>query len=811
MVRYVVRALSSAKALTVTAVLTLALGIGGVTTMFSVIDAALIRSVPFPHPNRLLVIWQGDHDDFSRISEVSHFTYRFWRSKARSFTDMAVMGSVNWSFDLVGRGERRAVPYAAVSWNFFRTLGVQPAFGRDLIEDDDKPGAGRVVIISHGFWQSALAGDPQVVGQVLTLEGIPRTVVGVMPATFEFPRGASMWAPVVPEIAGLRIGEFDALEAPGFGILYVIARMTEHATAASASRELESINRDDAAAHGYFGVMPRQVTTSLRDFVSDNTRPGLVALSATSAGVLLIACLNICALLLMRVSSARRAFAIRAALGASRWRIVREELAVAAWFSVAGSILGALLAAAAVRGVQALAPPGAALLEHASIDLRALCAAIVTSAIATLVCGVMPALRASHATSGDILGARSTASAGTNRFRSVLTVVQVALAVVVLLLSGLAFRSAQNIRALDLGFDPNHLLTFRASVPDAERQRQRQFSRDLITALRNQREVQSAAAVSLIPLQLGLIGMDMSFLMEGQQPFPALDSQKNPIVVLEVVTPGYFAAMHTPILRGRDFTEDDDERAPRVLIVSEGLARALWAGQDPLGKRLRLDDVPTGTPEGQRWSTVVGVVGDIRYRGVVDERPDLYKPYSQDLDGVPHVIIRSGSALPALAGAVRDAARRLDPRSQVEAIEPMNAVIARATASWTFNMWMFSVLGATGLLLAAIGLYGVLAYFVGARARELAIRVALGATPLRLCLSVLRRAAVLTAGGLLAGIAVGVGAGGAAGRFVYGVRTLETDLVVLVCLVLLAAAALAAYVPAQRAMAADPTTVLRSE
>lgn len=811
MIRYVVRALASAKALTVTAVLTLGLGIGGVTTMFSVIDAALIRSVPFPQPNRLLVIWQGDPEDFSRISEVSHHTYRFWRSKARSFTDMAVMGSVNWSFDLVGRGERRAVSHAAVSSNFFRTLGVQPALGRDFIEDDDKPGVGRVVIISHGFWQSALGGDPQIVGQMLALGGISRTVVGVMPATFEFPRGASMWVPVVPEIASLRIGEFDALEAPGFGILYVVARLSDHATAASAARELATINRDDAAAHGYFAVMPRQVTTSLRDFVSDNTRPGLVALSATSAGVLLIACLNICALLLMRVSSARRAFAIRAALGATRWRIVREELAVAAGLSVAGSILGALVAAAAVEGVQALAPAGAALLERASVDLRALGAAIVTSAIATLVCGVTPAFRAAYARSGDILGGRSTVSAGTNRFRSALTVVQVALAVVVLLLSGLAFRSAQNIRALDLGFDPNQLLTFRASAPDADRQRQRQFSRDLLTAIRSLRDVQSAAAVSLIPLQLGLIGTDMSYLVEGQQPFPALDTQTNPIVVLETVTPGYFAAMHTRLLRGRDFTEDDDERAPRVVIVSEGMARALWPGQDPLGKRLRLDDVPAGTPEAQRWSTVVGVVADVRYRGVIDERADLYEPYSQGFDGVPHIIIRSASALPPLAGAVRDVARRLDPQSQVEAIEPMNVVIARATASWTFNMWMFSVLGATGLLLAAIGLYGVLAYFVGARARELAIRVALGATPLRLCLSVLCRAAVLTVCGLLAGLAVGVGAGGAAERMVYGVRPLETDLVVLVCLVLLAAAALAAYVPAQRAMAADPTTVLRSE
>jgi predicted permease len=811
MVRYVVRAAASAKTLTVTAILTLAVGIGGVTAMFSVIDAALIRSVPFPNASRLLVIWHGDSQDSSRIAEISHYTYRLWRVKARSFSDIAAMGSVNWSLDLVGRGARRAVPHAAVSSSFFRTLGVQPAMGREFTENDDRPGAQRVVIISHSFWQSVLGGEPNIVGQTLMLGGISRTVIGVMPATFEFPREAAMWVPVVPEIAGLRIGQFDALEAPGFGILYVVARLGEHATAASAARELASIDREDAAAHGHTGVMPPEITTAIRDFVSNNTRSALVALAATSAGVLLIACLNICSLLLMRVSSARRAFAIRAALGASRFRIAREELAVAGCLSLVGSLLGAAIAAAAVRGVQALAPPGAALLERASVDERALAAAIVACAVTILLCGVAPAFRAAYAMPGHLLAGRSTGSGSTNRFRTVLTVVQVALAVVVLLLSALALRSAQKIRAIDLGFDPANLVTVRASLPDVSLARQRQFSRDLTAALRRLPDVQGAAGVSLIPLQLGLIGSDMSFLVEGQRRFPGLDAQKNPIVVSEVVTPGYFAAMHTPILRGRDFTEDDDERRPRVVIVSDGLARALWPTQDPLGRRLQLDSVPAGTPEAQRWCTVVGVVADIRYRGVTDSRPDLYEPYTQAGDAVPQVMVRSASRLPMIVAAVRDAARRLQPQAQVGAAEPMETVIARATVSWTLNMWMFSGLGATGLLLAAIGLYGVLSHFVAERTRELAVRVALGATPMRLRVAVLSRGVLLTFSGLVGGIAIAAAAAGAAERIVYGVRPLDRQLIVLVCLILVAAAILAAYVPARRATSIDPAVVLRSE
>ena len=809
-IRYAARALVRAKALTLTAILTLALGIGGVTAMFSVVDAVLVRSTPFPRAGRLLVTWQGYADDPSRVAEVSHATFRLWQEKSRSFTDLAAMGSVNWSFDLTGRGDRRTVPYTAVSSSFFRTLGVRPLYGRGLEDADDRPGSARVVVVSYSFWQSVLAGDPGMVGQPLMLAGVLRTVVGVMPPEFEFPRGTSMWAPVAPELAGIRIGQSNALEMPGLGVLFVVARLADHATGDSAARELASIVRDTAAAAGYTGTMPLEIVTPIRDFVSGNTRPALVALAVTASAVLLIACMNVCSLLLMRVSSARRVFAIRSAVGATGIRIAREELAVAILLCVVGTFAGAIVAVVTVRAFQALAPAGAALLDRAAVDLRAMAAASLACLVAALLCGLVPAFRAARAATSDLLGGRSTAGVSTTRFRNVLTSLQVALAVVVLLLAALAIRSAQNIRDLDLGFNPADLVTMRASVPDAPRDQMRRFTHDLLVSVRNLPGVRAAAGVSLIPLQLGLIGNDINLLLEGQRPFPARDAENNPIVVDEVITPGYFDAMQTPVLRGRDFSEDDDERRPRVVIVSEGLARALWPGQDALGKRLQLGNVPEDAPEAERWSTVIGIARDIRYRSVTDERPDLYEPYAQATDAAPLLVIRATSAHAPLLAAVREASRKLQPRAQVDGAQSMDAVIADATAVWTFDMWLFSILAATAVLLAAIGLYGLLAYLVIESAREMGIRLALGATPRSLSLAVLRRGLSLTACGLILGIAIASAAAAMVQRIVYGVRPLETDLVALVCLGLLAVAGLAAYLPARRSISVDPAVVLRN-
>jgi predicted permease len=512
----------------------------------------------------------------------------------------------------------------------------------------------------------------------------------------------------------------------------------------------------------------------------------------------------------MRVSSARRVFAIRGALGATGIRIAREELAVAICLSVIGTAAGAVVAAAAVRGFQTLAPAGAGLLDRATVDMRAMAAASLACLLAGLVSGVLPAMRAARATTGDLLGGRSTAAVSTTRFRNVITSVQVALAVVVLLLAALAFRSAQNIRAIDLGFNPADVVTMRVSLPDAPRDQTRRFTRDLLGTVRKLPGVRAAAGVSLIPLQLGLIGSDINLLVEGQRPFPARDTDNNPIVIYEVVTPGFFEAMHTPLLRGRDFSDDDDERRPRVVIVSEGLARALWPGQNPLGKRLQLRNVTTETPEAQRWSTVVGIVGDIRYRGVTDERPDVYEPYSQAADAAPLLVVRSATARGPLIAAVREASRRLQPHAQVDAVESMAAIIARATSQWTFNMWLFSVLGGIGVLLAAIGLYGLLAFLVTETTRELGIRLALGATPRSLRFFALRRSLFLTTCGLIAGVTMAAAVGGMAQRIVYGVRPLEKDLVALVCLVLLAVAGMVAYIPARRATSVDPSIALRN-
>ena len=803
--RYATRTLLRARALTLTAVLTLGIGIGAVTAMFSVVDAVLIRSVPFARVRQLSIIWQHDPADPSRIGEVSYNTYRLWHSRARSFTDMAALGSVNWSFDLTGRGERRTLPYAAVSSSFFQTLGVSPLQGRGFSAEDDRPQAARVVVISYGFWHTVLGGDRSIVGASLMLSGISRTVVGIMPAGFDFPRGASMWAPLVPEIASIRLGESSALDAQGFGILYVLGRVRGGVRAASASAELDAIVHDEAAAYGFKDArIPAPLLTPLRDYVSDNTRPALLALAATCASLLLIACTNVVSLLLMRVSSARRLFAIRTALGASRSRIVREELAVVILLNAAGLLVGIAVAVVGVRVVLALAPPTLPLLTTVQTDLRAIVCAAAACAIAVVACGVMPAWRAANATSTEMLVGRSTAGVSTTRLRNVLVVFQVAVALVLVLLSAASIQSARHIRAIDLGFEPHHLVTLNASVPDVSEAQQRQFSRDLLIAARTLPDVTAAAAVSLRPLQ-GAIGNDLSFLLEGQRPFPALDGQNNPTVVHEAITPGYFRTMGTRLLRGRDFDDHDDEVGAPVAIVSEGLARTAWPGQEAIGKRLQLSEDPP------RWLTVVGVVSDVRYRGVMDTRPDVYVPYQQTTGYVPHVMIRTTGPLMPLVAALREAARRLNPHASVDGVGTMQAVVERASAIWTFDMWLFSVFGTTALALSAVGLYGLLAYLVTERKRELGLRLALGAAPRHVTGLVMRRALVLTIPGLGAGLALAAALTRFADSLVYEVRPLDASLVAFVCLAVLIVAALASYVPARRAAAVDPATVLRIE
>jgi putative ABC transport system permease protein len=810
--QYAVRALRRARVLTITAVLTLAVGTGAVTAMFSVVDAMLIRSVPFPDPGRLVVIWHHDLNDPTRIGEVSHYFYRLWQARSRSFSDLAVLGSANWSFDLTGRGERRAVPYAAVSSSFFRTLGVAPQYGRAFLPEDDRPNSDRVVLVSHGFWQTVLGGDRGIVGQALTLNGIPRTVVGIMPAGFDFPRDASIWAPVVPEIASIRIGEFSALEAPGLGILYAIGRLTDGATLSSASGELDGVVRQDAAAHGFKDAqLPVTLLTPIRDYVSDHARPALVALSATCGAVLLIACINVSSLLLMRVSASRRLFAIRTALGATTARIVRDELAVAVCLSAAGTLAGLGAAVAGMRVLLALAPPGVPLLGTAHIDVRASACAAAACLIAVLVSGVLPALRAAQASSGDVIGGRATAGGSSTRLRNVLVSLQVGAALVLLLVAVLSLQSLRNIRAIHLGFDEEHLLTLNASLPDATASQQRQFSRDLLTAIRALPGVAAASAVSLRPLQHGLIGNDMSFLVEGQRPFPALDSQKNPIVVEEVITPGYFHTMGASVVEGRDFDEHDDAASTPVVIVSEALARTLWPGQSPLGRRLQLADAPVDSAGTARWSSVVGVVGDIRYRSVTEQRPDLYVPYSQASGSVPDVMIRAVGPMVPLLAAVRAEAARLHPHASVDGFDTMAAIVAGATAAWTFNMWLFTVFAVTALSLAGIGLYGLLAYLVSERQRELGVRLALGATPLRLVRAVMQPALSLTFAGLVGGVAAAAVLAGFIENLVYEVRPLELPIVALVCVVLLAVATVASYIPARRVTRINPAAVLRAE
>jgi predicted permease len=429
------------------------------------------------------------------------------------------------------------------------------------------------------------------------------------------------------------------------------------------------------------------------------------------------------------------------------------------------------------------------------------------SLLAALICGLAPALRVPLGVAA-LGGRRGTATIQHVRFRNGLVIAEISVAFVLVVAAGLFVQSLRNLRAIDLGFEASQVLTLNAGVDEA---RHRQFLDALLERVRHQPGVVSAAAMYLRPLELGPIGMDTTVLLEGQRPWPALDVEKNPTLVWEAVTPDYFQTMGVRIVRGRDFAAADTDRSPRVVIVSEPLARRLWPGRDPLGQKILPASAPKDADGREIWSTVVGVVDDVRYRGLTDTRYDIYAPASQSKEPINQLVIKVDGNPLGIAGAVRSAARELDRTAIVDGITSMSAVVDRARAPWTLNAWLFGALGAIGLLLAAIGLYGLLAYVVSERTREMGVRMALGATAGDILRLVVRSGFVLAGTGIAIGLVLTLQVTGLLGSLLFEVKPLEPVLLAAAVGVFVSVAVLASFIPARRATRVDPAVSLRAE
>ena len=603
--RHALRSLRRRPLLFVVAASALALGIGASTAVFSVVDAVLLRPLPFAEPERLVLLWQSIPERNEPFVEVSYPYLLEMRARSRSMAALAAMPSVNSGFILAGR-EPVKVEGRIVTGNFFEVLGARAALGRTFGEDEDRVGVPRVVVVSHGLWQRQFGGDPGLVGRTIAVDRTSMTVIGVMPREFRYPPGVDLWTPLVPVIP-----EIVAKDNVGWATL--VGRLARGTTLEQARDELNGINAEQLRLHAPSAPAVKVVLTPLAQEWFGSSRPALLVLLGAVLLVLLLACANVSALLLARAAARQREIAVRLALGASRARLVQQLLVEASLIALAGGLAGTLLAVWGLDALIALVPAQVPRLEDAAIDPRVLAFALALTAVSALISGLVPALLASKASLTEVLaeGARSAGPAVRQvRARAVLVGAEAAVALVLLAGAGLLTRTFQNLRRVELGFDPRNVLTLEIDGPRGKYEKaeeRRQLYRTLVERIDALPGVESAAAVFIRPLW-GRVGLDWPLMVEGQS---EVEAERNPALNLQIVTHDFFRTMRMPVRNGRTFNDRDTGGVTPVVVVSEALARRYWPGQDAVGKRVRTPmPSPPYTPT---WMAVVGVVAPARY------------------------------------------------------------------------------------------------------------------------------------------------------------------------------------------------------
>lgn len=798
-IRYALRSLSRGRGFAVVAIACLALGIGATTTIFSLVNAYYLKPAPFAQPDRLAKVTEYWRQFGAEQWAVAPLNFLDWTSDTSIFEDAAMYQHAGW---VLGDGDApEVVGGERVTPNLFTLLGVRPALGRTFASVEGTAGRDHVVILSDGLWRRRFAADPHVVGRTVLLDGTPYTVVGVMPRSFAFPGNAALWAPLTIRLA---------TETRGNNSVAAVVRLRPGVTIEQADAHVRAVSRRLEAEYAEANTGLIAHVRPFRDRLTDPApiRTVLLIMLGAVGFVLLIACVNVANLSLARAITRQRELAIRAALGARRRRLVRQLLTESVLVALAGGALGVLIAMWSldliwrVPSVSRGVPPW----QTFDIDWRVLLFTLVVSLGTGIVFGTLPAMRATRPDLHDALkdGARGAgAGARTNQLRSALVVVEVALSLVLLVGAGLLIRSAVRLESVDPGFDTAHLLVARVALGgtryDAASARPAFFG-DLMRRLEALPGIEAATATSLVPLQ-ATVGRTIS--VEGQVSRPG----GEPVDYYSVVTAHYFGALGIPVLSGRSFTEQEVEAGGNVAIINRAMARHYWNGADAVGRRIRF-----GTDSTRPWLTVVGVVPDVRQRGL--DRPpgdQLYVPHAMDTGWGMSLLIRTSGDPAAAMEMVRREIARADPAIAVSSIAPMREVMRRSFAESHLLTSMFGAFAAVALFLAAVGIYGVIAYAVTQRAHEIGVRMALGAERRDVLRLVVKQGLAFA----VAGVAVGVVGASAVTRtltsLLYGVSPLDPATFAVTSLLLAGVALLASYVPARRAARVDPVTALRSE
>jgi len=811
-VRYALRALRRSPGFTIVAVVALAIGVGANTAIFSLIDAMRARALPYTEPSRLVQLWGNVMRSRLERRGNSYMDFLDWRAQAKSFEDIAAF--VTMTATLSGNDEPQRLSVEFVSAPYFSLLGVAPARGRTFAAQEDVVAApGFVLILSDGLWKRRFGADPSVVGARVMLNARPYTVIGVMPPGFKgLSDAAELWAPFAvsapPETMNNRGNR-------GFGTL---ARLKPGATVASAQQELDAISRQLERQYPATNEKRGVEVSPLDVELFGALRPALLTLMAAVAFVLLIACANVANLLIARSETRRREIAVRTAVGASRGRLVRQLMTESCVLTALGAAAGLLLGRVAVPVLIAQSPVTFPSFVTPDLDLRVAAFTIAVSMACGILVGLVPGLQARNVDLNNALKETARGSDGrhSQRVRNALVVAELALAVVLLVGAGLMIRSVRNIAALDPGFDPASMVTLRVSVPRASTPPEAAApgapaavpepvvrGQALLERIRAVPGVEAVALGSDLPLDGNASAG--TYAAEGMAPVTAENSPRG---YSHRVSPEFFSTLGIRLLAGRTFNEGELTPASAVAVVSERVVKRFWAGQDPIGRRIKFGTLTSTSP----WLTIVGVAGEVKYRGLPENPtadPDIYLPFI-DRNQQFSLAVRASVQPSSLVAPLRAAIRAADPSIPIYDVSTMADLVAGQTSQSRFTMWLMGVFAAVALTLSVIGIYGVMSYLVSQRTREIGIRLALGAARPDILRLVVGNGARLIAGGIVIGLAAAFALQRLVASLLYGVTAADAASAVAVAL-LAAVALVACYVPALRATRVDPLRALRYE
>ncbi len=796
--RIALRSLRRVPGFAAVVVLTLALGIGANTAIFSVVNGVLFTPLPYPQPDRLVLVWEQNPHRGSSRNTVSPSNYLDWRDRARSFSGLAAF---TWTGITLTGGNPEHAEGRAVSPEFFTVLGMTPALGRTFTAEENAPGAGKVIVLSHGLWQRRFGGDSTIVGRTIAVAGGDVRVVGVMPASFQsMPLGQDQyWEP-------LGLDPADRERRGRYAM--VVGRLRDGVSADQAQAEMTSIAADLAREHVDFNTGWGANVVTLTDQIVGRARPVLLTLLGAVSLVLLIACANVANLMLARTAARRREFAVRAALGASPRRLARELLTESVLLAVIGGAAGLVLAVWGVNLLVAAAPAEVPRLAQIGLDGRVLTVTIVVTLLAGVLFGSPGVLGlGADELAADLHGASHRTTSGTDakRLRGALVIAQVSLSMILLVGAGLLIRSLERLTAVDPGFDPSQVLTVAVDLPAAtypDAPRRTAFYAELLRRARAMPGVTSAAMIDFLPLAGP--GSATSFTVAGR---PAPAPGQVPVADIRVVDPGYFQTMRIPLRAGRIPDQRDGASAPPVVVINETMARTLWPDEDPVGRRVKVN---MWDPDAE--AEVIAVAADVRQdRLDGDRRAMIYYPAAQAPTIGMNLVLRTAGPPLDYAAPMRAAVRDIDPDQPVGQVTTMASIVQVSIADRRFPMFLLSLFALLAVALAAVGIYGVLSYTVGLRTQEIGVRMALGARAVDILELVLKQGGTLVVVGGVAGLAGALALSRVLRGLLFGITPADPATYLSVALVLAVVALGAMALPARRAAIVDPVRALKSE